>query len=135
MQAAGAKLVLVDMRGPGGPLVTDLADGRHPNDAGYVKMANIWFQGVQEVISKGLLTNPSSNSTALLSSSKGSQNTTSSIISSSATSTAKTSQTKGTTAPSAAATFTGAGNRLTSMTSSVRGLRLFILAAAAAVVV
>lgn len=44
------------MRGPGGPLVTDLADGRHPNDAGYVKMANIWFQGIQEVIGKGFLT-------------------------------------------------------------------------------
>ena len=52
------------MRGPGGPLVTDLADGRHPNDAGYVKMANVWFSGIQEVISKGLLTKPSTDVTA-----------------------------------------------------------------------
>ncbi|KUJ13005.1 GDSL-like Lipase/Acylhydrolase, partial [Mollisia scopiformis] len=59
MQAAGMKMVLVDMRGPGGPLVTDLADGRHPNDAGYVKMSNIWFGGIQQVISKGFLTTPS----------------------------------------------------------------------------
>ncbi|KAF2706017.1 carbohydrate esterase family 3 protein [Pleomassaria siparia CBS 279.74] len=58
MQAAGKKLVLVDMRGPDGPLVTDLADGRHPNDAGYVKMANVWFGGVQEVVAKGLLSPP-----------------------------------------------------------------------------
>ncbi|CAG8948760.1 hypothetical protein HYFRA_00001882 [Hymenoscyphus fraxineus] len=58
MQAAGAKLVYVDMRGPGGPLVGDLADGRHPNDNGYVKMANIWFGGIQEVVGKGLLVEP-----------------------------------------------------------------------------
>lgn len=63
MQAAGAKLVLVDMRGPAGPLVTDLADGRHPNDAGYVKMANVWFAGIEEAISKGLLMEPLKNST------------------------------------------------------------------------
>lgn len=56
LQAAGAKLVLVDMRGSAGPLVTDLADGRHPNDAGYVKMANVWYGGIQEVVSKGFLT-------------------------------------------------------------------------------
>lgn len=58
MQAAGAKLVFVDMRGPAGPLVTDLADGRHPNDGGYVKMANVWFSGIQEAINKGLLVLP-----------------------------------------------------------------------------
>ncbi|KAF2726615.1 SGNH hydrolase [Polyplosphaeria fusca] len=60
MQAEGAKLVLVDMRGPDGPLVTDLADGRHPNDVGYSKMAKVWFSGVQEVVSKGLLSPASS---------------------------------------------------------------------------
>lgn len=58
MQAAGAKLVFVDMRSPAGPLVTDLADGRHPNDGGYVKVANVWFSGIQEVINKGLLVEP-----------------------------------------------------------------------------
>jgi lysophospholipase L1-like esterase len=63
MQAEGQKLVLVDMRGPGGPLVTDLADGRHPNDAGYRKMANIWHGGVQEAIVKGFL-GPDTNGTS-----------------------------------------------------------------------
>lgn len=74
MQAAGARMVLVDMRGPGGPLVTDLADRRHPNDGGYVKMANIWFRGVEEVISKGMLSAPSAkvNSTSTSSSSTSS---------------------------------------------------------------
>ncbi|PGH28257.1 hypothetical protein AJ80_00148 [Polytolypa hystricis UAMH7299] len=28
--------------------MADLADGTHPNDAGYKKLANIWFQAVQE---------------------------------------------------------------------------------------
>ncbi|KAH8749983.1 GDSL-like Lipase/Acylhydrolase, partial [Hyaloscypha finlandica] len=59
IQSTGAKLILVDMRSPAGSLVTDLADGRHPNDAGYVKMANVWFSGIQEVISKGMLVKPS----------------------------------------------------------------------------
>jgi hypothetical protein len=62
-QSTGAKLILVDMRSPAGPLVTDLADGRHPNDAGYVKMANVWFSGIQDVISKGMLVRPSTNVT------------------------------------------------------------------------
>jgi hypothetical protein len=66
LQSTGAKLVLVDMRSPAGPLVTDLADGRHPNDAGYVKMANVWFSGIQEVVSKGMLVRPSTNVTAVV---------------------------------------------------------------------
>ena len=64
LQSTGAKLILVDMRSSAGPLVSDLADGRHPNDAGYVKMANVWFAGIQQVISKGMLTKPSTNVTA-----------------------------------------------------------------------
>lgn len=65
MQATGAKLLLVDMRGPGGPTITDLADNRHPNDAGYVKMAKIWFQGIQEAIAKDLLSPPANSSTSV----------------------------------------------------------------------
>jgi hypothetical protein len=77
MQAAGAKMVLVDMRGSGGPLVTDLADGRHPNDAGYVKMANIWFEGIQEVIDKGFLATPANvNSTLTSATNASSSNST-----------------------------------------------------------
>ncbi len=52
----GAKLVLVDMRGPDGPTVNDLADRRHPNDAGYAKMAKVWFGGVQQAQSKNFFT-------------------------------------------------------------------------------
>jgi hypothetical protein len=64
LQASGAKLVLVDMRSPAGPLVSDLADGRHPNDKGYVKMANVWYSGIQQVISKDMLTKASTNVTS-----------------------------------------------------------------------
>jgi lysophospholipase L1-like esterase len=61
LQAARARVLLVDMRSPEGPTTTDLADGRHPNDAGYKKMANIWFAGIQQAISQGLITAPADN--------------------------------------------------------------------------
>jgi lysophospholipase L1-like esterase len=60
----GAKFVFVDMRGPDGPTVNDLADTRHPNDAGYVKMANVWMQGIQQVLAKGFITPPVANGVA-----------------------------------------------------------------------
>jgi len=53
----GAKFVLVDMR-VGGPTVNDLADGRHPNDRGYNKMAKVWFSGIEEAQGKGFISNP-----------------------------------------------------------------------------
>jgi len=52
----GAKLVLADMRSADGPTTRDLADGRHPNDAGYAKMANVWFRGIQDLAARGVLT-------------------------------------------------------------------------------
>lgn len=61
MTAQGAKLVLVDMRGPNGPTVADLADKRHPNDVGYQKMATVWFQGIQQAVSQGFITAAADN--------------------------------------------------------------------------
>lgn len=61
MTARGAKLVLVDMRGPDGPTTADLADQRHPNDAGYQKVATVWFQGIQQAITNGFITAPAQN--------------------------------------------------------------------------
>ncbi|KIX92784.1 uncharacterized protein Z520_11447 [Fonsecaea multimorphosa CBS 102226] len=49
------KIVLVDMHGADGPQLCDLVDGVHPNDDGYKKMAQIWYQGIQEAIHKGFL--------------------------------------------------------------------------------
>ncbi|KAK8059420.1 carbohydrate esterase family 3 protein [Apiospora saccharicola] len=58
MAAKKAKFVLVDMRSPEGPTVNDLNDSRHPNDAGYAKMAAVWLKGIQEAQTKGFLTAP-----------------------------------------------------------------------------
>lgn len=113
MQADGKKLVLVDMRGPDGPLVTDLADGRHPNDKGYVKMANVWFKGVQEVVSKGLLSAASEvNSTSTPASSRrASEGTeTASVMKMAAGSTAAAAAAS-TSATGMPAMFKGAGGR------------------------
>lgn len=57
----GAKLFLVDMRSPQGPTINDLADGRHPNDVGYRKMANVWYTGIQQATDHGLVTAPAEN--------------------------------------------------------------------------
>lgn len=64
MTAQGAKLIMVDMRTPDGPTVADLADQRHPNDVGYQKMATVWFQGIQQAITGGLITAPADNGIA-----------------------------------------------------------------------
>jgi lysophospholipase L1-like esterase len=61
MAAQGAKFVLVDMRSPEGPTVNDLFDTRHPNDAGYAKMANVWMQGIQQAIAQGFISPPLAN--------------------------------------------------------------------------
>ncbi|KAK7957072.1 uncharacterized protein PG986_006294 [Apiospora aurea] len=58
MAAKKAKFVLVDMRAPEGPTTADLSDSRHPNDAGYAKMAAVWLKGIQEAQAKGFLTAP-----------------------------------------------------------------------------
>ncbi|KAI1416145.1 carbohydrate esterase family 3 protein [Hypoxylon sp. FL1857] len=48
-RAAGYRLVLVDMQSDAGPKLSDLnKDGTHPTDAGYKKMANIWFDGIKQ---------------------------------------------------------------------------------------
>lgn len=50
----GKRIVFVDMHGDDGPSVEDLVDdGTHPNDAGYVKMANIWLRGIQMASNRG----------------------------------------------------------------------------------
>lgn len=56
---AGHKIVIVDMGNSKDGLTTkDLADGLHPNDGGYAKMANVWLDGFNEASSKGLITPP-----------------------------------------------------------------------------
>ncbi|KAL2256224.1 hypothetical protein VTK26DRAFT_1968 [Humicola hyalothermophila] len=54
----GRKIVLADMQGAGGPSVADLLDGTHPNDQGYVKMANVWVDALKVVGEKNWLVIP-----------------------------------------------------------------------------
>lgn len=56
MGSEGKRIVYVDMHGSDGPLAEDLVeDGTHPKDEGYVKMAKIWFRGIQLASKKGFL--------------------------------------------------------------------------------
>ena len=51
---AGKHVYMVSM----GSLNTgDLNDGLHPNDGGYQKMADVWYDGIKQVIAKGWVTN------------------------------------------------------------------------------
>jgi hypothetical protein len=48
----------VDMHGPDGPQISDLADGTHPNDVGYAKMVTIWRRGIHEAVQKDIIQEP-----------------------------------------------------------------------------
>ncbi|KAJ5679988.1 hypothetical protein N7536_011127 [Penicillium majusculum] len=56
--AEGRKIIIVGMHGPDGPRIGDLADGTHPNDVGYAKMATIWRRGIHEAVNKDLSISP-----------------------------------------------------------------------------
>lgn len=47
---------VVDFRGKLQP--SDYADGLHPNDSGYRKMAHIWFEAIQDAANKGWIKPP-----------------------------------------------------------------------------
>ncbi|KAL8758639.1 MAG: hypothetical protein Q9199_001317, partial [Rusavskia elegans] len=49
-------VVVVDFRGKLQP--SDYADGLHPNDIGYRKMAHIWFEAIQDAANKGWIKAP-----------------------------------------------------------------------------
>ncbi|KAI0857102.1 carbohydrate esterase family 3 protein [Xylaria cubensis] len=54
-RAKGRRIVLVDMQPPAGPTTAQLVDGTHPTDAGYDKMATIWFNGIKQADNAGFL--------------------------------------------------------------------------------
>jgi len=54
--AAGKKMLVVDMMEY--VTTTDLFDGLHPNDGGYQKMAQAWFEGIQKAGDQGLIDPP-----------------------------------------------------------------------------
>ncbi|KAJ7679372.1 lipolytic enzyme [Mycena polygramma] len=54
-KAAGQHILLASMASV---LASDLFDGVHPDDAGYVKMANAWFPVVQQAAANGWIGKP-----------------------------------------------------------------------------
>ncbi|KAI0540603.1 carbohydrate esterase family 3 protein [Xylaria digitata] len=54
-RANGRRLVVVDMQPPNGPTTAELVDGTHPTEAGYAKMATIWFNGIKQADKEGFL--------------------------------------------------------------------------------
>ncbi|AEO60969.1 carbohydrate esterase family 3 protein [Thermothelomyces thermophilus ATCC 42464] len=52
------KIVLAEMHGRRGPRLADLADGTHPTDEGYRKMANIWYASLRVASDRGWLQAP-----------------------------------------------------------------------------
>ena len=61
LERQGAKFVMVDMRSPLGPTTQDLYDTRHPNDSGYLKMATVWKQGIDQALKNGWIKAPAEN--------------------------------------------------------------------------
>ncbi|KAH8697956.1 SGNH hydrolase-type esterase domain-containing protein [Talaromyces proteolyticus] len=58
-QKANQRIVLADMSQGGNALSkSELVDNTHPNEAGYTKMAEIWWGAIQEAESKGYLSAP-----------------------------------------------------------------------------
>lgn len=58
MTAESRKVILVDMHSSDGPQEADLVDGTHPDSAGYQKMAELWFKGIEDAASRGWLESP-----------------------------------------------------------------------------
>jgi lysophospholipase L1-like esterase len=54
----GRRVVLGEMHGEKGPQVEDLADGTHPTDEGYRKMAEVWFEALVAASEAGWLVAP-----------------------------------------------------------------------------
>jgi lysophospholipase L1-like esterase len=55
----GHKIVVVDMQNSQtGLTASDLIDGLHPTDAGYAKMATVWYNGIASAASNGMITAP-----------------------------------------------------------------------------
>jgi len=58
LRRAGRSIVLAEMHDAQGPLSADMADRTHPNDAGYKKMAAIWYAALREASDAGMLQRP-----------------------------------------------------------------------------
>ncbi|ETS81634.1 hypothetical protein PFICI_06636 [Pestalotiopsis fici W106-1] len=56
LQSYGKPIIWADMQGSDGPTLADISsDGTHPVDAGYKKMAKIWYAAIAQADAKGYL--------------------------------------------------------------------------------
>ncbi|KAF4949266.1 hypothetical protein FGADI_9037 [Fusarium gaditjirri] len=51
------RIVLANMFSASGPHLDELVDGTHPNNEGYKKMAQIWFEAIQKASANGFFEN------------------------------------------------------------------------------
>lgn len=58
LRAEGLPIVFADMHSEVGPVKEDLKDGTHPDDAGYQKLANIWYAAMVEAENKRMYKAP-----------------------------------------------------------------------------
>jgi len=60
--AAGDDIIVVDMNSVF-DYVYDMYDSLHPNDAGYAKMANVWFDALDSILPPSITSTPITNAT------------------------------------------------------------------------
>src|SRR3569833_270196 len=58
LRQQGEKILLADMHSAEGPHLDELADGTHPTDYGYSKMAVLWAKAIQEADKAGFISKP-----------------------------------------------------------------------------
>jgi lysophospholipase L1-like esterase len=61
-QSAGKRVVLAEMHDVSGLGVDNLVDGTHPNDAGYQRMGEIWWDAILDAAERGYFVADSANS-------------------------------------------------------------------------
>ena len=57
LQSRGKRIILAEFHDGSGFLhyPADFHDIGHPNDKGYIKMANIWFKAIQQAVAAGFI--------------------------------------------------------------------------------
>jgi hypothetical protein len=65
-QAAGKHIAYVDFSSSLFSL-SDLSDGTHPTDAGYLKMTGVWYQGIVAAKDRGWLKTPAKGNSDVVS--------------------------------------------------------------------
>jgi lysophospholipase L1-like esterase len=76
-QAAGKQIVYVDFSSSSFSLSDLSSDGTHPTDAGYIKMAEVWYQGIVAAKGRGWLSTKATRGHGVSNGASGESNNTS----------------------------------------------------------